>query len=102
NNANQMVAKGNKLMEDINSGKGLIGKLAKDEVFAKKLDDTIDKLSEIAAKLNDTSKPGSLGKFIYDPSVYNNTEQLLVETRNLMKAIRENPKKYLTIHFKIF
>ncbi|HEY6968055.1 MAG TPA: MlaD family protein [Candidatus Angelobacter sp.] len=101
-NANGVVAKGNKLMDDINNGKGLIGKLAKDEVFAKKLDDTIDQLSKIAAKLNDTSKPGSLGLLIYNPSVYNNTDQLLIETRNLMKAIRENPKKYLTIHFKIF
>jgi len=27
---------------------------------------------------------------------------MLVETRNLVKAIRENPKKYLTIHFKLF
>jgi len=25
-----------------------------------------------------------------------------VETRNLVKAVRENPKKYLTIHFKMF
>lgn len=101
-NATQMVAKGNKLLDDVNNGKGLIGKLAKDEVFAKKLDDTIDKLSQIAAKLNDTSKPGSLGLLIQNPSVYNNTDQLLIETRNLMKAIRENPKKYLTIHFKVF
>ena len=101
-NANQMVAKGNKLLDDVNNGKGLIGKLAKDEVFAKKLDDTIDQLAKIAAKLNDTSKPGSLGLLIQNPSVYNNTDQLLIETRNLMKAIRENPKKYLTIHFKVF
>lgn len=101
-NANQTIAKANKLVDDINNGKGLLGKLAKDEVFAKKLDDTIDKLSQIAAKLNDTSKPGSLGLLIQNPSVYNNTDQLLIETRSLMKAIRENPKKYLTIHFKIF
>ena len=101
-NANSVVAKGNKLMDDINNGKGLIGKLTKDEVFAKKLDDAIDQLSQIAAKLNDTSKPGSLGQLIYNPSVYNNTDQLLIETRNLMKAVRENPKKYLTIHFKVF
>lgn len=101
-NANQIVAKGNKLLDDINNGNGLLHKLAKDEVFAKKLDDTIDKLSQIAAKLNDTSKPGSLGLLIQNPSVYNNTDQLLIETRNLMKAIRENPKKYLTIHFKVF
>ena len=37
-----------------------------------------------------------------DPKVYNNVDQMLVETRNLVKAIRENPKKYLTIHFKVF
>lgn len=101
-NANQLVAKGNKLMEDINTGKGAIGLLAKNEAFAKKLDDTIDKLSQIAAKLNDTSKPGSIGLFIQNPSLYNNTDQLLIETRNLIKAVRENPKKYLTIHLKIF
>jgi phospholipid/cholesterol/gamma-HCH transport system substrate-binding protein len=101
-NANGVVAKGNKLMDDINSGKGLIGKLAKDEVFAKKLDDTIDKLSQVADRLNDTTHPGSLGMFIQDPRLYNNTDQLLVETRGLIKAVRENPKKYLTIHLKIF
>lgn len=101
-NAAQLVARGNKLMEDVNNGKGAIGLLAKNEAFAKKLDDTIDKLSQIAAKLSDTSSPGSLGLFIQNPSLYNNTDQLLAETRNLIKAVRENPKKYLTIHLKIF
>jgi phospholipid/cholesterol/gamma-HCH transport system substrate-binding protein len=101
-NANHMVEKGNKLLDDINAGKGTLGKFAHDEAFAKKIDDTIDQLSKIAAKLNDTSHPGSIGLLIQNPSVYNNTDQLLIETRNLMKAIRENPKKYLTIHFKIF
>jgi phospholipid/cholesterol/gamma-HCH transport system substrate-binding protein len=101
-NINQLVAKGNKLMEDINQGKGAIGVLAKNEEVAKKLADTIDKLSQIATKLNDTRHPGSAGLFIQNPSVYNNTDQLLTETRNLIKAVRENPKKYLTIHLKVF
>jgi phospholipid/cholesterol/gamma-HCH transport system substrate-binding protein len=34
--------------------------------------------------------------------VYDNTNQLLQETRDLIKAIRQNPKKYLTIHLKLF
>lgn len=101
-NANKLVANGNKVVEDINNGKGALGLLAKDPAFAKKLDDTIDKLNQIAAKLNDTSKPGSIGLLIQNPSLYNNTDQLLTEMRNLVKAIRENPKKYLTIHFKVF
>ena len=45
---------------------------------------------------------GSAGKLFKDPSLYNNLDQGLVEMRELVKAIRENPKKYLTIHFRIF
>ena len=100
NNANQTIAKANALMTDINSGKGALGKFAKDEAFAKKLDDTVTRLSEIADKIN--SGQGTMGKLMTDPSVFNNTDQMLVETRNLVTAIRQNPKKYLTIHFKVF
>ena len=99
-NANQTISKANQLMDSINAGHGAIGKLAKDEEFAKKLDNTITKLSALADKFN--SGEGTIGKLIQDPSVYNNTDQMLVETRNLVKAIRENPKKYLTIHFRVF
>jgi phospholipid/cholesterol/gamma-HCH transport system substrate-binding protein len=45
---------------------------------------------------------GTAGKLLKDPSVYNNTDQLLVETRNLIAAIRKDPKTYLTIRLKIF
>ncbi len=40
--------------------------------------------------------------FIRDPAVYNNTNKLLTDTQELIKAIRQNPKKYLTIHLKLF
>jgi phospholipid/cholesterol/gamma-HCH transport system substrate-binding protein len=74
--------------------------LLKDEEFAKKLHNTIEKLSAIADRLE--AGEGSAGRLLKDPSVYNNTDQLLIETRNLIKSMRENPKKYLTIHFRIF
>lgn len=100
NNINQASAKANKLMDDVNAGKGPLGKLTKDEELAKKLANTINKLSNIADRLE--AGEGSAGLFLRDPRFYNNTDQLLVETRNLVKAIRENPKKYLTIQLKIF
>ncbi len=87
-------------MDDLNAGKGPAGKLLKDEEFAAKLKNTISKLSAIADRLD--AGEGTAGRFLKDPSIYNNTDQMLVETRNLVKAIRENPKKYLTIHFKVF
>ncbi len=100
NNANQTLAKTNKLMDDVNAGHGTIGMLAKDEKFPKKLNDTIDRLNATLQKLE--SGNGTAAKFLNDPSLYNNTDQMLVETRGLIKAIREDPKKYLTIHFRIF
>ena len=99
-NLNETIAKANKMMDDLNAGKGAAGTLLKDEEFAHKLRNTLAKLSAIADKID--SGEGTAGKFLKDPSIYNNTDQMLVETRNLVKAIRENPKKYLTIHFRVF
>jgi len=99
-NANKTVANIKQLTDDVNAGKGAIGKLAKDKEFADKLQNTINRLSNLADKL-DTGN-GSAALFIRDPAVYNNTNKLLTETQDLIKAIRENPKKYLTIHVKVF
>ena len=74
--------------------------MARDEELAKKLDTIITNLAELSKKLN--APDGTVGRLLNNPSVYNNTDQMLVEARNLVKAIRENPKKYLTIHLRVF
>ena len=99
-NIHQTVAKANKLLDDLDAGRGPAGKLLKDEDFARKLHNTVNKLSSLADKLD--AGEGTAGQFLKNPSIYNNTDQLLIETRTLVKAIRENPKKYLTIHFRVF
>jgi phospholipid/cholesterol/gamma-HCH transport system substrate-binding protein len=100
NNLNETSAKLNKLMGEIDQGKGTIGLLAKDPEFARKFNDTMTKLNDLMARMDNGE--GTAGKLMRDPSLYTNADQMLVETRNLVKAIRENPKKYLTIHFKVF
>lgn len=100
NNANQTVANFKQLTDDVNAGKGAIGKLAKDQEFANKLENTMNRLSNLADKLDEGN--GSAALFLRDPAVYNNSNKLLTETQELIKAIRQNPKKYLTIHVKIF
>ena len=99
-NANKAVSHASKIMEDVNAGKGALGRMTKDEEFAKKVENVVSRLSTISDRLE--AGEGSAGKFLRDPSLYTNSDQMLVETRNLIKAIRENPKKYLTIHFKVF
>lgn len=100
NNANDTIANVKKFTDDLNAGKGTLGKLAKDEELAKKLDTTITKLSQLTSDLE--AGRGSAGKFFKDESFYSNTNQVLVETRELLKAIRENPKKYLSIKLHVF
>jgi phospholipid/cholesterol/gamma-HCH transport system substrate-binding protein len=100
NNANDTIANLKEITGDINAGKGTIGKLAKDEELAKKLDTTLTKLSELTTQLE--AGQGTAGKFFKDETLYNKANDMLTETQNLMKAIRENPKKYLSIKLHIF
>jgi phospholipid/cholesterol/gamma-HCH transport system substrate-binding protein len=100
NNANDTIANMKKFTEDINAGKGTLGKLSKDEELAKKLDTTITKLAELTTDLE--AGQGTAGKLFKDESLYNNANQMLVESRDLVKAIRQDPKKYLSIKLHIF
>jgi len=100
NNANKTIANIRQLTDDINAGKGAIGKMTHDEELAAKLQTTINNLEALSERLE--KGEGSAGMLFKDPALYNNSNQMLVETRELVKAIRENPKKYLTFHVKVF
>jgi phospholipid/cholesterol/gamma-HCH transport system substrate-binding protein len=98
--AQQTVANFKQLTDDINSGKGALGTLTKDQEFARKLQNTMSRISAITDRLD--AGEGSAGKFLRDPSMYNNTNKLLTETQDLIKAIRQNPTQYLTIRLRVF
>jgi phospholipid/cholesterol/gamma-HCH transport system substrate-binding protein len=99
-NANKTVANLRQLSDDVNAGKGAMGKLARDQEFADKLQTTMNNLAALTDRLE--KGEGTAGMLFKDTALYNNSNQMLVEARELVKAIRENPKKYLTIHMKIF
>jgi phospholipid/cholesterol/gamma-HCH transport system substrate-binding protein len=99
-NANSTVSNLNQMTADINAGRGALGKIARDQEFANKLQNTMNRLSDLTEKLDNGS--GTAALFLRDPAVYNNSNKLLVETQELIKAIRQNPKQYLTIRLKVF
>ena len=99
-NANKTIANVRQLTDDINAGKGAIGKMAHDQEFAAHLQTLMNNLSELSSRLE--KGEGTAGMLFKDPALYNNSNQMLVETRELVKAIREDPKKYLTFHVKVF
>jgi phospholipid/cholesterol/gamma-HCH transport system substrate-binding protein len=100
NNANDAIANMKKVSEDINAGKGTLGKLTKDEELADKLNTTITKLAALTTALE--AGQGTAGKLLKDETLYTNANQMLTETQNLIKAIRQDPKKYLSIKLHIF
>jgi phospholipid/cholesterol/gamma-HCH transport system substrate-binding protein len=100
NNANKAIANVRELTDDINAGKGAIGKMTHDQEFAARLQTLMSNLSELSERL--AKGEGTAGLLFKDPALYNNSNQMLVETRELVKSIRENPKKYLTFHVKVF
>ena len=100
NNANDTIANLKKFTEDVNAGKGALGTLATNQEFAAKLQNTMNKLSALTDRME--AGQGTIGKLLQDPGIYNNADQLMIESRELIKAIRENPKKYLTIRMRVF
>ena len=99
-NANKTIANVKQLTDDINAGKGALGKMAKDQEFAAKLQNTMNRLSDLADRMD--AGEGTVGKLLKDPSLYDNSNKLLTNLQDLVKAIRQDPKKYLTIHLKLF
>ncbi len=99
-NTNKTIANMRQLTDDMNAGKGALGKFTHDQDFANKLQTTMNNLAALSDRLD--KGEGSVGMLFKDPALYNNSNQMLVETRELVKSIRENPKKYLTFHVKVF
>ena len=90
----------NALLADVQHGKGAAGMLINDPVFAQKLRDTVDQVNGLMAGV--AAGKGTLGKLATDDQAYANLNKLLTQSTLLVDTIRQDPKKYLTIHLKIF
>lgn len=99
---------------DLSAGKGTAGKFLKDEALYEQARDTLAKFNSTAGKLDSLlgdaqAGKGTLGKLVTDETLYNsanqtmsNVNQLSSEGTKLLYDFRQNPKKFLTIKFKLF
>ena len=102
------------LTKELNEGKGTAGKLLKDEQLyddtrtaIAKISTTVDKFNLLLADAQ--GGKGTIGKLLTDETLYNNINQtssninqLSSEGTKLIYDFRQNPKKFLTIQFKLF
>ena len=100
NNLNQTLTKTNDLLTQVDAGKGSMGLLFKDQAMADKLNDTVTQLDSLLAGVN--AGKGTVGQLVTNDSAYNNLNVLLKNASELATMLRTDPKKYLTIHMKVF
>jgi phospholipid/cholesterol/gamma-HCH transport system substrate-binding protein len=100
NNLRESTDNLNKILADVNAGKGGLGLIAKDPAFAKKLNDTVTRLDSVLTQVD--SGEGTVGQLVKNPALYHHADEMISNASDLVTAIRKDPKKYLTIHLKIF
>jgi phospholipid/cholesterol/gamma-HCH transport system substrate-binding protein len=100
NNLNSTLAHANHIMADADAGKGGLGLMLKDPKFRRELSDTLTQVDTLVSGVNHGK--GTLGKLTTDDRAYTNLNNLLTASTDLVTTIRKDPKKYLTIHMKIF
>lgn len=100
NSAHETLQKAQIMMDRIEKGEGTLGKLSKDEAFYENAKVALDRFSTLLAEIEQGK--GTMGMLLKNPSLYNNLDQSTAEITKLLYDIRKDPKKFLTIRFRIF
>ncbi|MGD0308362.1 MAG: MlaD family protein [Acidobacteriota bacterium] len=99
-NANDALRKADVMMDRIEKGEGTLGMLSKDTMLYQRTSQAVEKFSNFVDQIENGQ--GTLGKLYKDPSLYENLNQSTAEITKLIYDLRQDPKKYLTIHFRLF
>jgi phospholipid/cholesterol/gamma-HCH transport system substrate-binding protein len=98
--ARQSMTEVRQMVDDLNKGKGTMGKLLKDDQIAKQLAAIAAKIDTAVDRLN--AGQGTLGQLIVNPQLYDSLNGATREAQLLVKDMRANPKKFLSIKLALF
>jgi phospholipid/cholesterol/gamma-HCH transport system substrate-binding protein len=96
----EVLARMQAVTDRIERGEGTLGKFSKDEAFYNDARATMMRFNDLVASIQNGQ--GTAGKFITDPTLYNSLNQASSEIQKLLYDFRQNPKKFLTISFRLF
>jgi len=100
NRTDALLANFQTLSDDINQGKGTLGKFAKDDALWNDTRAVMARVNHLIDAIENGE--GTIGKAIKDPTLFNTINQTSSEIMKLLYDFRQNPKKFLTINFKLF
>jgi len=75
-------------------------KLSKDPELYERMSKALEKIAAFVEQIDNGQ--GTLGKLYKDPSLYDSLNQATAEITKLIYDLRQDPKKYLTIRFRLF
>lgn len=97
---NEALSKANGVIDRIEKGEGTLGRLSKDPALYDRVSNALEKFAGFVDQID--KGQGTLGKLYKDPSLYDNLNQSTAEITKLIYDLRQDPKKYLTIRFRLF
>jgi phospholipid/cholesterol/gamma-HCH transport system substrate-binding protein len=100
NNINSTVKKADAAIDKLNTSTGTLGKLINDPSLYKKVNDTFGHLDSVVGRMD--RGQGSLGLLSTNDKLYNSLSESARSLSQFLKEFQQNPKKYLTVHVKIF
>jgi phospholipid/cholesterol/gamma-HCH transport system substrate-binding protein len=100
NSARDTLKKAEVVMDRIEKGEGTLGRLSKDAELYEKSKEALGRFASLVEEIEQGK--GTMGKLLKDPGLYNNLDQSTAEISKLLYDIRQDPKKFLTIRFRIF
>ncbi len=98
--ATAMITDAKQLLDNLNAGKGTAGKLLTNDQIANQLTLIEQKINTALDKMN--SGQGTVGQLMVNPQLYDSLNATAREVESLVKAVHDDPKKFLRIRFAIF
>ena len=111
---NQISSDFEAIARDLNEGRGTAGKFLKDEKLYEDARLALQRVNSVSQRVDTLlgdaqGGKGTFGRILTDETLYNNLNstmsninQLSNESTKLLYDFRQDPKKYLTIKFKLF
>jgi phospholipid/cholesterol/gamma-HCH transport system substrate-binding protein len=88
------------LLAGLDKGEGTAGKLLKSDELHNQLTATLRRMDAVLDKVNNGK--GTIGELMNNPQLYQSLDATSNEIRALLRDFRANPKKFLTVQFKLF
>ena len=97
---NSLVADMGDVVERVERGEGTLGRLSNDDTLFVETREAMERISSMVESV--ANSEGTAGLLINDPALYNNMNATVSEFLKLMYDFRQDPRRFMTVNFRLF